>query len=89
MSDTTPLFTAESTTHGTPLPAEPSRRRVRASTIVWGAILLVLAAAAFLINTIGLAGLGPNFLLWSVVGIGILFVAIGIIGAIVRAATRR
>ena len=63
------------------------RRRVRASTIVWGAILLITAALVLAVRVIDPALYDASFLVWSVIIVGAVLVLAGLIGAIVRAAT--
>ena len=62
------------------------RRRVRASTIVWGAILLITAALVLAVRVIDPALYNASFLVWSVIIVGAVLVLAGLIGAIVRAA---
>ncbi len=76
------------TEQATAVPVAPAtnsaRRRARVDTIVWGAILVGVAAFAILI----LAG-GPltsTAVLWSVVGFGALLLVAALVAAIVRAA---
>ena len=67
--------------------ADP-RLRPRASTIVWGAILLIVAAVALVASRIDTSVFTPAFVIWTVVGVGALLVLGGIVGAIARATTR-
>jgi hypothetical protein len=60
--------------------------RTRVGTIVWGAILIVAAAFAFLVSAVGLGPLSPAILLWSIIGFGGLLVIAAVVAAIVRAA---
>ena len=64
------------------------RRRVRTSTIVWGAILLITAALVLAVRVIDPTLYDASFLVWSVIIVGAVLVLAGLIGAIVRAATR-
>jgi hypothetical protein len=62
-------------------------RRPRATTIVWGVILLLAAALAMATTLFGMS-LGGNVALWLIVGFGGLLVLAGITGAIVQAVLR-
>lgn len=55
--------------------------RPRFGTIVWGIILLVIAAIAFTSSRLGLSFATPTGIVWTVVGIGALVIVAGIIGA--------
>jgi hypothetical protein len=67
----------------------PQHRPVRVGTIVWGAILLVVAAFGFLSATLGIGASSPAELLWTIVGFGAVLVVAAVIIAIVRAARPR
>ncbi|MCU1441691.1 MAG: hypothetical protein JWP85_2688 [Rhodoglobus sp.] len=56
----------------------------RATTIVWGVILLLAAATAFA----ALMGLNGPVVIWVVVTLGVMLVLVGVIGAAVSAARR-
>lgn len=64
-------------------------RRVRIGTIVWGGILLLIAALTFASVFVDSALYGPSLWIWGVIGIGTLLVLAGIIGAIIRGSTGR
>lgn len=68
-----------------PLP----RRRVRVGTIVWGGVLLVIAALARIATLIDPSAYTPTFIIWSIVGFGGLLVIAGLVGAVVKAVTSR
>jgi hypothetical protein len=76
MSDTT-----ETTT---PAAVEPLRPRV--GTIVWGALLLLVAAITIGASQLDLGEATPEAIVWGVVAVGGLLVLGGIATAIVRAA---
>jgi len=78
MSDTT-----ETTT---PAAAEPLKPRV--GTIVWGSILLVVAAVTIVASRVDVGQATPEAVVWSVVAFGAVLVLAGIATAIVRAARR-
>ncbi|WP_165067840.1 BCD family MFS transporter [Marisediminicola senii] len=67
----------------------PEPLRPRATTIVWGIILLIVAALAFTVSTIDPEFITAEVTVWAVVGFGALLVVAGAIGAVVRAARRR
>ena len=71
-----------------PASATAERLRPRATTIVWGAILLVVAAVALVASRIEPDLFTPAFAIWTVVGLGALLVVGGIVGAIARAVSR-
>jgi len=75
----------------TPLASEneTARRPMRGTAIAWGVILLVAAAIAWVARGININELSPTALIWNVVIVGAVLVAIGIIGAIVRAVSNR
>jgi hypothetical protein len=66
--------------------AEPaSARPVRVSTVVWGFILLGLAAMFFVFAQLDLSRFNPAIILtWVILGIGTLAVVGGIAGALLR-----
>jgi hypothetical protein len=66
----------------------PERTPVRVGTIVWGGILLLVAAITATAIFIDATIYTPTFILWSIVGFGALLVFGGIVGAVVRASTR-
>jgi len=80
MSDTQPVSTETTTT----LP--PLKPRI--GTIVWGCILLVVAAVAIAASQTDFGDLAPSVIVWSIIGFGGLLVVAGVVTAIVRAATR-
>ncbi|HEV7951392.1 MAG TPA: hypothetical protein VGP24_16645 [Glaciihabitans sp.] len=87
MSDnaTTPLpdFTE---TAAYPSAAEPTRGRppLSVGTIVWGGILLLIAAITVTFALISPDDVSPITIIWSFVAIGGVLVVAGIVGAIVR-----
>ena len=66
---------------------EPLKPRV--GTIVWGSILLVVAAVAIAASQLDFGDVTPAVVVWSVVGFGAVLVVAGIATAIVRAARNR
>ncbi|GAB2453678.1 fatty acid desaturase [Conyzicola lurida] len=60
----------------------------RIGTIVWGSILLVVAAIAIFAAQVDLGELTPTVIVWSVVGFGAVLVIVGLVAGIVRAATK-
>jgi hypothetical protein len=65
------------------------RTPVRVGTIVWGAVLLALAALSITITLFDPIEYSATFVLWVVVGFGSLLVLGGIAGAIARSARSR
>jgi len=65
-------------------PVEPLKPRV--GTILWGGILLVVAAVTLFASQIDLGETTPEALVWSVVVFGGVLVLAGIVTAVVRAA---
>ena len=62
-----------------------SARPVRVSTVVWGFILLGLAAMFFVFAQLDLSRFNPAIILtWVILGIGALAVVGGIAGALLR-----
>jgi hypothetical protein len=57
----------------------------RATTIVWGAILLVVAALAVAATTVGFDFAGPATFLWLVVGIGGVIILAAITAGVIHA----
>lgn len=88
MSDnaTTPLpdFTE---TAAYPAASEPTRERppLSVGTIVWGGILLLIAAVTVTLAVIDPDEVTPITVIWSFVAVGGVLVVAGIVGAIVRA----
>jgi len=68
---------------------EPAKRAMRGTAIAWGIILLVAAAIAWIARGLNIDELNSTALIWNVVIVGAVLVAIGIVGAIVRAVTKR
>lgn len=66
---------------------EPLKPRV--GTIVWGSILLVVAAVAIIASQVDFGDITPTVIVWSVVGFGAVLVVAGIVTAIVRAVAGR
>jgi hypothetical protein len=65
------------------------RTPVRVGTIVWGAVLLALAALSITITLFDPIEYSTTFVLWVVVGFGSLLVVGGIAGAIARSTRSR
>jgi hypothetical protein len=64
---------------------DPGPRPVRTGTVVWGFILIGIAALFFAGTQIDLGGLDPAVVaVWVVLGIGVLAVIGGLIGMLVR-----
>ncbi|MET4583043.1 O-antigen ligase [Conyzicola nivalis] len=74
------------TTDTPPAPLAPLKPRI--GTIVWGCILLVVAAIAIAASQVDFGDLTPTVIVWSIIGFGGILVVAGIVTAIVRAATR-
>ena len=86
---TTTAPTAQHPTTQQPLaPQKPRRLPVRVGTIVWGGILLLIAALARAVSMIDPDSYTVEFVVWSVIGFGGLLIIGGIVGAIVRLSTR-
>ena len=83
MTDAEQNPTATDTVAVPPAPLKP-----RIGTIVWGCILLVVAAIAIAASQVDFGDLTPTVIVWSVIGFGGILVVAGIVTAIVRAATR-
>jgi predicted phage tail protein len=73
MSDSTETTTVE--------PLKP-----RVGTIVWGAVLLVVAAVTLFASQVDVGAVTPEAVVWSVVAFGAVLVLAGIATAVVRAA---
>jgi predicted phage tail protein len=65
------------------------RTPVRVGTIVWGAVLLALAALSITITLFDPIEYSATFVLWVVVGFGSLLILGGIAGAIARSSRSR
>jgi O-antigen ligase len=78
MSDTT-----------TPVKTTDSRLPARTGTIVWGGILLLIAAVSAAATFVDTSIYTPTFILWTIVGFGGLLVVAGVVGAIARVTTAR
>lgn len=83
MTDTEQIPAA---TDAVPTPLAPLKPRI--GTIVWGCILLVVAAIAIAASQVDFGDLAPTVVVWSIIGFGGVLVVAGIVTAIVRAATR-
>jgi hypothetical protein len=68
----------------TPVAQEPLRARI--GTIVWGCILLVVAAVAIIASQADLSDATPAAIVWGVIALGGALVVAAIVVAIVRAA---
>lgn len=64
-------------------------RSVRTGTVVWGVILVLVAALSFAARRFELWDLPASFPVLTAVGIGALLVLIGLVGGLVSAARRR
>jgi uncharacterized protein YraI len=60
-------------------------RPVRVSTVVWGVLLLLAAAAAFAITTLDVNVFTGASVAYLVVGVGVLLVIAAVVGAVARA----
>ena len=67
-------------------PNEP--RPIRPSTVLWGVILLVVAALAALSTYLRPVDYSPAFWLWTIIVVGGLLVLAGIAGAIARSSRK-
>lgn len=64
---------------------DQSPRTVRVATVVWGFILIGIAAAFFAFAQFDLSGVGPGVIIaWIVLGIGALAIVGGLLGALFR-----
>ena len=66
-----------------------SRLPARSGTVVWGGILLLVAAIAATATFVDASVYSPRFILWAIVGFGGLLVVAGVVGAIARITTSR
>jgi hypothetical protein len=63
----------------------PSPRNVQVATVVWGFILIGIAAGFFAFAQFDLSGVGPGVIIaWIVLGIGALAIVGGLLGALFR-----
>ncbi|WP_411699359.1 hypothetical protein [Conyzicola sp.] len=67
---------------------DPAPLKPRIGTIVWGSILLIVAAIAIFASQVDFGDATPAAIVWSVVGFGAVLVVAGIVTAIVRAARK-
>jgi hypothetical protein len=73
------------TVTATGIPAPASARPVRVGTVVWGFILIGLAAMFFTFAQVDLSRFNPAIVLtWVILGVGALAVVGGIVGALLR-----
>jgi 4-amino-4-deoxy-L-arabinose transferase-like glycosyltransferase len=74
-------------------PTKTTANPVRASTVVWGVVIVIVAAAAYAISFIdmdfGMPAVTPQMVILVVVGIGALLVTVAVVGAIMRSFRRR
>ncbi len=62
-----------------------SPRTVRVATVVWGFILMAIAAWFFTFAQIDLSGVAPGVVVaWVALGIGVLAIVGGLVGALFR-----
>ena len=59
---------------------------VAVPSVVWGVIVLVIAAGAFVFATLDIGEFTVAGIVWAVIGLGALLIVAAIIGAVVRAA---
>jgi len=64
-------------------------RPMRGTAIAWGIILLLIAAFAYFTSTVDVWQTDSRTVVTTIVLLGAVLVGIGIVGAIVRAVTRR
>ena len=62
---------------------------MRGTAIAWGIIILLIAAIAWFTSTVNLWEADSRTIVTSIVLVGAVLVGIGILGAIVRAVTRK
>lgn len=67
----------------------PEHRSMRGTAIAWGIIILLIAAIAWFTSTVDVWQADSRTIVTSIVLVGAVLVGIGILGAIVRAVTRR
>ena len=68
---------------------ESGNRPMRGTAIAWGIILLLSAAFAYFTSTVDVWQADSRTVVTTIVLLGAVLVGIGIVGAIVRAVTRR
>lgn len=62
-----------------------SPRTIRVATVVWGFILMAIAAWFFTFAQIDLSGVAPGVVVaWVALGIGVLAIVGGLVGALFR-----
>lgn len=71
-----------------PIPT-PEHRSMRGTAIAWGIIILLIAAIAWFTSTVDVWQADSRTIVTSIVLVGAVLVGIGMLGAIVRAVTRR
>ena len=60
-------------------------RTVQVATVVWGFILIAIAAWAFTFTQVDLSGVDPGVVVaWAVLAIGVLAIVGGLVGALFR-----
>jgi hypothetical protein len=74
---------------GKPGSSTGERLLARPSTIVWGGILLLIAAIAAAAVLVDAPVWTPRTFLWAIVGFGGLLVVAGVVGAVARMTTSR
>ena len=62
--------------------------RFRASTVVWGAVLLAVAAVTFSVSTFGLGEFQSAWIIWILIGVGAIFVVAALVSLLVRAISK-
>jgi hypothetical protein len=58
---------------------------VAVPTVVWGVVVLVIAVGAYVFATLDIGEFTTAAIVWGVIGIGVLLIVAGVIGAIARA----
>lgn len=86
------LFTETPAPAASAAPAPTSaqeHRSMRGTAIAWGIIILLIAAIAWFTSTVDVWQADSRTIVTSIVLVGAVLVGIGMLGAIVRAVTRR
>jgi hypothetical protein len=62
--------------------------RFRAGTVVWGAVLLAVAAITFSVAVFGLGEFQSAWIIWILIGVGAIFVVAALVSLLVRAVSK-
>lgn len=75
--------------HVAPTSVPEGRRPMRGTAIAWGIILLLVAAIGWFVGTVDLWKTSTEQILATVIVVGAVLVGVGILGAIIRAVSKR